>query len=506
MLSKLGDYLKWTTLTVAGLYLIAYIVLAVIRLSYPFELEWIEGAAVDHCRWLLAGNELYSLPTTDFVALNYPPFYYYVAALAMKLFGIGFFAPRLVSFISSLACFFLIYAIVKYETKKFIPAFLSASMYAAAYKFTGAWYDLARADSLQMLLILFSVYSVRRLKDIKGLIIAALALVLAFYTKQSTIIIVIALGGYLLFYHRKAFITYSLFWLSITAGIMLFLILKSDGWYYYYTFLIPGQHEVAKSFIISFWFDSFLKWLSPALIIIAAHSIFRSIISPDYSKVEDPDPIGDEFAFYTMLSGGLVLMAFVVMIHPVAYLNNLMPLVAGISILSGIAFWRLIIAAGNSHQWAVIIWIVMLLQFGQLFYFPHYQIPSQNDRKAGERLISLIKGIDGPVFVCDHGFYSVMANKASFAHRMAVKDVLDAKSVEFKGIRPSDILKNDIIDDIRSKRFAAIIMDFAHGEPYDDELVSQYYDFKGDIFGSPKQFFPVTGMQTRPQLIYVIKK
>ena len=46
-------------LVVLGLYL----VLAVIHLSYPFELEWMEGGMVDHVRRVLAGQKLYVKPT-----------------------------------------------------------------------------------------------------------------------------------------------------------------------------------------------------------------------------------------------------------------------------------------------------------------------------------------------------------------------------------------------------------------------------------------------------------
>ena len=50
-----------------------YLVVAVVRIRYPFELQWMEGGSVDHVRRVLHGQSIYQAPSVDFVSFAYPP-------------------------------------------------------------------------------------------------------------------------------------------------------------------------------------------------------------------------------------------------------------------------------------------------------------------------------------------------------------------------------------------------------------------------------------------------
>ena len=65
----------------ASLYPLAYLVIALTRLSYPFELEWMEGGSVVHVQRILDGQALYVTPSLTFVPFIYSPFYFYVSSL-----------------------------------------------------------------------------------------------------------------------------------------------------------------------------------------------------------------------------------------------------------------------------------------------------------------------------------------------------------------------------------------------------------------------------------------
>src|SRR5437867_9503324 len=84
-------------------YVIAYLAVALLRLRYPFELEWMEGADLGHVERLLRGQPLYGRPSLEFAPFIYPPLYFMAAAWVTKLIGLGFPALRLVSFVASLA-------------------------------------------------------------------------------------------------------------------------------------------------------------------------------------------------------------------------------------------------------------------------------------------------------------------------------------------------------------------------------------------------------------------
>src|SRR5262245_36932728 len=110
------DALLALALALAGAYLLMFLIVAVARLSYPFELEWLEGLVLEHVRRILTGHSIYAAPTLEFVPLNYTPFYYYVSAAAALVVGPSFVPLRLVSLCAALAVLALAALLVRRET------------------------------------------------------------------------------------------------------------------------------------------------------------------------------------------------------------------------------------------------------------------------------------------------------------------------------------------------------------------------------------------------------
>ena len=108
--------LRYILLAMAVLYIGVYVTVACLRMRYPYELEWMEGAAVDHVRWILSGRPLYVEPSLEFTPFIYTPLYFYLAAAVSKVLGVGFLPLRLVSFLASLGCLWLIGRFVQRET------------------------------------------------------------------------------------------------------------------------------------------------------------------------------------------------------------------------------------------------------------------------------------------------------------------------------------------------------------------------------------------------------
>src|SRR5262245_44459077 len=176
---------------VAGLwYPLCWIVLASLRAGYPFELEWIEGAILDTVHRALAGRTLYPAPSLEFVALNYTPLYYHVAAWAARILGPGFLALRLVSILATLATFVVLFEWVRRVTASRMAGLLAVSLYAAGYRLSGAWFDVARADALYLLLLLVAL-AVLHLDPsrLRAGIVAGVLVVAAFFAKQTAVIV-----------------------------------------------------------------------------------------------------------------------------------------------------------------------------------------------------------------------------------------------------------------------------------------------------------------------------
>src|SRR5437016_12956749 len=67
-------------LAVGLAYVVAYVAIALLRMRFPFELEWMEGANIGHLDRVVRGQPLYARPALDFTPFIYPPLYLYVAA------------------------------------------------------------------------------------------------------------------------------------------------------------------------------------------------------------------------------------------------------------------------------------------------------------------------------------------------------------------------------------------------------------------------------------------
>ena len=102
-IDKINITLKWLTISFALYYIIMFIVIAVSRLTFPFDVEWMEGGMVEHVFRILNSQPIYTVPSLEFIPYIYTPLYFYLSSWVSELTGIGFFPLRLVSFISTLS-------------------------------------------------------------------------------------------------------------------------------------------------------------------------------------------------------------------------------------------------------------------------------------------------------------------------------------------------------------------------------------------------------------------
>src|SRR5712692_2235180 len=73
------------------------------RLTYPYDLEWMEGGMLCHALRLMEGKPIYAAPSVDFIPYLYTPLYPYVLFLLSKVVGLGYTVARLVSVLSFVA-------------------------------------------------------------------------------------------------------------------------------------------------------------------------------------------------------------------------------------------------------------------------------------------------------------------------------------------------------------------------------------------------------------------
>ena len=74
-----------------------YLYVALRRIGYPYELEWLEGGAVEIVRRVAEGQSIYVQPSLHYVPYPYTPLYFWVSGALAHVTGVGFLPLRLVS-------------------------------------------------------------------------------------------------------------------------------------------------------------------------------------------------------------------------------------------------------------------------------------------------------------------------------------------------------------------------------------------------------------------------
>lgn len=497
LLNLITKLLYYSVLIVAIGYVIIYIILFFFHIQYPFELMWQEGASVDHVKRIVDGYKYYVPPSLEFVPSIYTPLYFYISALVSKIIGIGFVPLRLVSFIASICSFIMIYLIVKRESNNIIAGILAFCLFASTYALSGAWFDIGRPDSLFLFFLLTGIYVLRYSKlTLLTSIFAGFLFSLSFYTKQTALPIVLPIILFMFLIDQRCFLSFTIT-LIICIGIgSLVLDYVHNGWFSFYVYELPITTPVFTRHLISFWTKDILSPLFIACFIAIFYLIYCF-----YNKRRK------EFLFYTLLTLGMIGASWYSRLRGGGFSNVLFPAYAIISILFGLGINQLLHLSRDfskikQNLILSIIYLICIFQFGNMIYNPFNLIPSKKDLEAGKILIKKFKNIDGEIFSPFHGYLTVMAGKKSYANQMGMRDILKTTSKRHTKIREQFIA--ELTHAIRQKMFDAIIIDSF--EPWYPPEMEKYYEKKERIFNDEDVFFPITGMKTRPEFIYVPKK
>jgi len=489
----MSPLLKYAALCIAVAYIGLYLGIASFRVRYPFELEWMEGGSVEHVRRLLVGQQIYVAPSLDFIPYPYPPFYYYVSAAVAQLFGLKFETLRLVSLIASLVSFLTIFLFVKTETRNSYAATLAAGLFAATFRIGGAWFDIARVDSLFLMLVLVGLYLVRFHRAYALLVCAGLLFSLAILTKQTALLMTAPVLCWLAMTHRKkALVVVAV--IGLVAGGGTFVLQRmSGGWYTYYVFDLPGHFtaRIVRSSIWSFWSQDVLSHLNIACGLAVAG------IAGAFAACKNRG------AFYLLVAAGTLVAAWLPRIQSAGYENTLMPAHAGIAISCGIGIHHVMQYARrwSPHDRVVVgiaLYMLCLFQFGALFYSPRQQVPTDRDLQAGNALVAVLENIQGRLFMPYHSgcYVPQLRERCGSAQQMAIQDIL-----RFGGDEARTILEADYRKAIAERRYAAIVMD-GGGSYFQPEFEKHYQERRLDV-GGPDALWTLTGYRTRPELIFV---
>ncbi|MGE5234603.1 MAG: hypothetical protein ACM3OB_10880 [Acidobacteriota bacterium] len=471
----------------AAFHLILLAGLLAARITYRFDIEWMEGATLLEAARLAHGLPLHVAPSADFIPFPYTPLYPALVALASRLTGlaVGYPLGRAVSIAALALAAWSIFRAVRREHGERWEAWSALGILAAGFAVTGGWFDLARIDMLYLGLAVagFGVLRARG-ERASGVALGALLLALAFFSKQTAAAF-LAAGALAVVLVRARLLP---LYLAVAGGGVgtgvLLLDGSSGGWFRRYAFEILAHHEVHRDVLLggAWWFLLDRFWVV-ALLLAAAWAV----------RLWRRQSLRG-LAFWTLFAltgaGASAVGASIQWAFKNAYLPGLL----GAAVVAGVAAAAIRDGAPGDRTWAGWTWLVpaaLALQLGLLVYDPRPFLPGEN-RAAAERFIAWIRSQPGEVLAPEHPFAAVQAGKPPTFHTMALGAVLEG------GLA----VPEDLRQALASQRYSTIVLDRAPAGYLD---LYAHYKLAHLL---PESTSPraLTGFDVRPRYVLVPKR
>ncbi len=439
----------FATYALIALGTITFLVVAVPRFLYPYELLWMEGSILDQLWRVMANKPLYCKPSIEYVPWLYQPFYYYLTSAFTSITGLTFVTARIPSVLSSIAICAIVFKVVKKETKSLHYSIVGVGLFIGAYGKIGYCLEAARVDTLFAALLLISIITIYYCKSRSGLLIGILALILSYFTKQTALVFAPAIALYLI--AARSWKISLLFCVAFSALIIIgtySLDSLYNGWYHYYALLIPQAKR--KTLRWDFAIDGFIMyillrcWLATTLLSIPALRYFIK----GFRKKEE-NFIGYIALFF--LSG--LGAGFAGILNEGGAHNVLLPAAIGCAIFLPVAVNQLSINKryATPAKWLIPIQLLFLLS--NPFNDPR-NLAKESDRLHQEEFLASISPLQGEVWVPYHGFMPRKIGKQTYAELRAFGDVL------LIGDSNAHQLQSDLDSALSNKKWSYIFDDF----------------------------------------------
>jgi hypothetical protein len=424
-----------------------YLGVALARLTYPFTLEVLESNSLVEVHRILSGQALYTAPGVRYVPDGYPPLYFGVSAAFAGVLGQSYLTLRLVSLVSSLACFALLARLVQRETGRACAGIAAAGLLAATYFATRTWFDVARVDSLFLALSVGALCAAHWMCRTRDAVVAGVLLAGAFLTKQTAlaegvaVLAALAAGP-----RRRLAAPAALAFGGTAAGGTLILALTSHGWYLYYVFEQMSEHAISTAAAAQFWTGYLLPTLGLAVCaaVVGAHRM----------------PL--------VLAAGcmaLVVEGWTALLQVGGNVNDLLPAYLSVALLAGLAMGRG--SRAGAIAGGLVIAQLAVLAAG---FRPGHAVPPDADRAAGQRLMQGVRALGGTVAIPADPGLAVMAGLPEVEDQVAAADVLRASDLTAKAV-----FRDSIARAVARRQFTAIITELnwdLRGFPAD---LARYY-------------------------------
>jgi hypothetical protein len=463
---------------------------AVRRLLYPYDLDFIEDNMLMQAIQVSLGKPVYVPPNADFVPQVYMPFYTLLSGWIFKFITPSYLPMRLLSYSATILTAIMIFLLSRKISSNISIAFCAAILFLAGYHTTGGWDDLARVDALYIMLTLAGIALVVYGKENRfQLALGGFVFALAFLTKQNGLFFAIVVAIYLAFTTRWNTLDFAIPFIVVSALTILDLDQISKGWFSIYVFKIAYLSPIDFQRVVTTLKDDFFD----AMIGLTVLFVF-AVVSLFWHE-------GGKKALtesWNWFIGAALIISIAGRASVGGNRNNLMPAYTFLCLAPGLAAremlrWR--------DCWQVRarygLFLLIIIQFLLTSFIPKYPfgfIPTSAMKKEGDRLIQHIASLHGPVLVLMHPYYAFLAGK---------KPAVDIQMLWHARLRGEEPLPDDFVSRIRNHYYSAIISDESTFETQPDvlKLITTYYVPAENL--NPAESPPtLNGVVVRPKVIY----
>jgi hypothetical protein len=399
---RLGRALRLALCALLACALLTFALTIARRVLFPWPLEWMEGASVQHALRLLHGRGLYVAPSAQFIPFLYPPLGYAPMALAIACFGASLPAARVASVACSALSTVLLARTAARAAGDGVAGASAAALFLFGFGYTGAFLDLARIDACFVVLLLAAAERLRAGRPHAAL----LWLVVSAFAKQHGVIALFALSCALLIEaprrHARAV---ALSWLGLLAAAFA-LEIASAGWFSRYVLALPAGQPLSWPLLTSFFVVDLLVYL-PVLTLAAALDFVRRWRARELH------------AFDALLVAGLCAGALG-RAHAGGHDNVRLPAFALLCIAGSVPLCRVVFAAQRAPRSRVLACALLALQGAMLWQSPALHAPPAASARRFAELQSALAACAGT----GRGVAPDYAlPDAPFVHTMALSDL-----------------------------------------------------------------------------------
>lgn len=421
-----------TLLAIGNIALVTF--LAINHMSFPLNLDLMEGTILQHTQRAAQLAPIYPEPTPAYVPLSYNPLYYVLAAPFGWLMGVNLTTLRLVAILGMLGSGGIVFLAVRRKTGSVWWGLAAVGLFAAAYAVQDSYLDNAHSDSWLLCATLLGTYLIDSNRGRGWNVAGVLLLVAAFWFKQHGALF--AVGGVLFLTWREGLRKSLLYWfVAIVLGPALYVLGGPAIFgprFHYFTWEVPRRWSALGVDTLTRLF-SFIALSYPFLALASIWTTTKTFIK-DRSQLNIWH-VQLVFAIGSGLMGAL----------DYGSANN---------VFISLGTWFIILGVIGLYQLAKNVKLVqrfrldllaLLCSFAVMLYNPISMVVPANATAAYDDLITTLNDIDGTVYAPSLGQLQRGYTFYPAAHWVALEDMVRGPNREERNQPGTRLLLDPLI-------------------------------------------------------------